>query len=179
MASSSSSWAASRSVSSACRGVGLSASSRERSPVVGVELELVGGLGVGSAVAARSASGQTLLGLGEALGGGLGQGQQLRGQIAGVVDDPVALDPDPVGVGVEVLDPLLRRGGDLGRLGAGLLEPVLGLARDCAVICSAVSWARWRMPEICSPTRSSARRTAASGERVACSSATSWLVCCT
>ena len=32
------------------------------------------------------------------------------------------------------------------------------------------------MPEICSPTRSSARRTAASGERVACSSATSWLV---
>ena len=51
--------------------------------------------------------------------------------------------------------------------------------RDWAVISGPVSWARWRMPETSSPTRSSARRTAASGERVACSSATSWLVLCT
>ncbi len=115
----------------------------------------------------------------ETLRGVVGDRRELLGQFAGVVDDPVALDPDPVGIGVELLDPLVRRDDDLGRLDPRLLEPVLGFRRDWAVISSAVWWARCRIPEICSPTRSSARRTAASGERVACSSATSWLVCCT
>ena len=51
----------------------------------------------------------------------------MAGELAGVVDDPAALDPDPIGVGVQVLDPLLRRGDDLGRFDSGRLEAVLGL----------------------------------------------------
>ena len=72
------------------------------------------------------------LGLREALGGGVGERGQLLGELPRVVDDPVALDPDPVGVGVEVLDPLVGAGDDLRRLDPRVLEPVLGLARATA-----------------------------------------------
>ncbi len=53
---------------------------------------------------------------------------QLSGEILRVGDDALALQPDPIGVGVEVLDVLLGRVGDLGRLDPGLLEAILGLA---------------------------------------------------
>jgi hypothetical protein len=52
----------------------------------------------------------------------------LGGEILGVGDDALALQPDPVGVGVQVADALLGSVGDLRRLGARLLQPVLGLA---------------------------------------------------
>ena len=65
---------------------------------------------------------------GEAIGRGPGQGQELAGEILGVGDDPLALQPDPVGVGVQVLDPLLGVLGDLCGLDARLREPILGLA---------------------------------------------------
>ncbi len=43
----------------------------------------------------------------EASGRRVGERQQLPRQLAGVLDDPVALGPDPVGLGVELADPLL------------------------------------------------------------------------
>ncbi len=39
----------------------------------------------------------------------------------------MTLDPDPVRVGVQILDPLVRVGDDLGRLFARVLEAILGL----------------------------------------------------
>ena len=112
----------------------------------------------------------------EALGGAVGERQQLARQLPRVLDDPQALGPDPVGVGVQLLDAVLGRGGDLRGLVARELEPVLGLAARLAGdlldgLVRPLEDARDLLP-----TRSSARRTAASGERVACSSATSWLV---
>ena len=40
----------------------------------------------------------------------------------------MALDPDPVGVRVQILDPLVSGGDDLRRLDPRVLEPVLALA---------------------------------------------------
>src|SRR5581483_7700547 len=54
--------------------------------------------------------------------------QQLPRQILRVLDDPLTLGPDPVDLGVEVLDPLPGAAGDLRRLLPRPLEPVLRLA---------------------------------------------------
>ena len=43
----------------------------------------------------------------EPICGRVGQGQQLAGQLARVLDDAVALGPDPIGLGVQLADPLL------------------------------------------------------------------------
>src|SRR5579875_3380009 len=58
----------------------------------------------------------------------LGQRQQLTRQILRVLDDPVALGPDAVGLGIELLEPPLGVGDDLSGLLAGALEAILGLA---------------------------------------------------
>ena len=50
-----------------------------------------------------------LVGGREAIGGRVGQAGELAGELAGVLDDLLALGPDPVGLGVEVLEPLLGR----------------------------------------------------------------------
>ena len=53
--------------------------------------------------------GRFIVGRREALDRRLGQRHQLPRELARVVDDPLALGPDPVGLGVEVLDPLPAR----------------------------------------------------------------------
>jgi len=90
-----------------------------------VDLVIERGLDGGLGGAERSAR-INLLVIREALGRGLGEGEQLRGQIAGVVDDAVALNPDPVGVGIEVPDPLGRPRGDLGPFDPRVLKAILG-----------------------------------------------------
>ena len=112
----------------------------------------------------------------EAVRRGVGQPQQLLRQLACVLDDPVTLGPDPVGLSVELADPLLGRGHDLSRLLTRGLQPVLGLAAGLGGDPLAGLVGALKDSETSSPTRSSARRIAASGERVTCSSATSWAV---
>ena len=59
---------------------------------------------------------------------GLRQLDQLAGELARVFDDREPLSPDPVRVGVQILQPLDGRGRDLRSLLTGDLEPVLGLS---------------------------------------------------
>ncbi len=49
----------------------------------------------------------SVLGGREALGRGVGEPEQLRRELPGVLDDLLALGPDPVGLGIEVLEALL------------------------------------------------------------------------
>ena len=58
------------------------------------------GLGRGTETRQRGV-GSCLIGW-ETVSGRIGQVQQLTGQLARVLDDPVALGPDPVGLGIEL-----------------------------------------------------------------------------
>jgi hypothetical protein len=69
-----------------------------------------------------------LVGSREAVGRRVGEARELARELARVLDDLLALSPDPVGLGVEVLEPLLGGSGDPRRLAARLLEAILRLA---------------------------------------------------
>jgi hypothetical protein len=59
---------------------------------------------------------------------GVRQRDQLPGELARVAYQPPPLGTDPLGLGVQVLDPVCRCGHDLHSLLTGHLEPVLSLA---------------------------------------------------
>src|SRR6201986_2695487 len=44
----------------------------------------------------------------------VGNGGQLAREVTGVTNDALALSPDPIGVEIELVDTLLRHGGDVG-----------------------------------------------------------------
>lgn len=68
-----------------------------------------------------------LLGRREASGCDVGELAQLAREVPRVLDDPVALRPDPVGVDVEILEAALRVGDDSRGLPTRDLEAILGL----------------------------------------------------
>ena len=97
-----------------------------------------------------------LLGQLQALDRVVGRAEDVVGELADVLDQALALFPERARVGDHLLGVLVGVAAqDLG-LALGARSRASAWARERDVMSSAVSWARWRMPAVSSPSSSSA-----------------------